>query len=568
MTRSSGHDEVTLTTAADPTRPWWLSRDSLLVFLGLAAVTAGALYVRYKDILANPVLAAEDPYTQVLLTREDLLRGYFGESHWLGMKRLYPVGLAALLGTMVATTGFDTFALAQYGAPILGAIGVLGIAVFAWREAGAVAGITAGALLATAPEHVFRSNLWVPTALDLALIPWYLMAVVAAMRGNRVWTFVAFALGLAMTLAHPWTSTLIVAATGAYILFFLIAKDGSNARVRDAVGVMMAATAIAVVGLLDVLAQDADKGVAMGAYAIVAASGLGLTALLLITQGGGRFRVALPDTALRGLVGTLAGAGLAAGVFMAMASVLQTPPDHVNYVHMMRLPLVATALLGLALILPTRTPLGLMGLAFAAVTVPLTLWDLFDLWYLPHRTMAYVTIAAALIAANGLQSIASWGPGLIARTRPTARPSAILAAIIILVVPAVAAENADHAFEWHRYYDGPSDALLRKAIEDTGTGALVVGSWQASLIGKSYAGDPPLVHYRPEYFMNPVDRQALIDRYPSPLYVFVDAYVVKKTGYDESFLHTGEYELVAESGPTRLYRLHDWADAGPAEANA
>ena len=162
------------------------TRGALWTLPLLVPVLAAALYVRLSDPLSSPVIAAEDPYTHIVFVKEWLANGRFGDSVALGVG-MYPPGFHALVGALAAGAGIDHETLLRFIAPVLGAFSVAGVFFLARDQAGPVAGVVAAVLMAATPEHIFRSGLGAPTALDLALLPWFLLAIVRLGRDGPAW---------------------------------------------------------------------------------------------------------------------------------------------------------------------------------------------------------------------------------------------------------------------------------------------------------------------------------------------------------------------------------------------
>jgi asparagine N-glycosylation enzyme membrane subunit Stt3 len=120
-----------------PARPWLHVAAAALVAV---AVVAG-LALRLRDPLSDGVVPAEDPYTHMALVRGHLHDGSLDPLN--ERADLYPPGLHAIVATWWVATGVDLDVAFLVGPAVLGAVGILGVALLLWRNAGAAAAIVA-----------------------------------------------------------------------------------------------------------------------------------------------------------------------------------------------------------------------------------------------------------------------------------------------------------------------------------------------------------------------------------------------------------------------------------------
>ncbi|MBI2079027.1 MAG: hypothetical protein HYT80_11800 [Euryarchaeota archaeon] len=145
-------------------------------YLGLAGVALLSLYLRLLDPLSSTIIGAEDPYLHMERTYQLI--------HGDGV-RDYPIGFMILLAPF-ALLGPDAFYnAARFGPPVLGMAAVV-LTFFLCRPYMHPSGaLTASLLLGTIPEHIRRTDLLFPTALDLAILPFFFLVVMKLAEGRR-----------------------------------------------------------------------------------------------------------------------------------------------------------------------------------------------------------------------------------------------------------------------------------------------------------------------------------------------------------------------------------------------
>ncbi|HEV8358993.1 MAG TPA: hypothetical protein VGR28_00915, partial [Candidatus Thermoplasmatota archaeon] len=220
----------------------------------MLAVVALAIVLRAADPLSNPVMAAEDPYAHMALVREHLRDGRLDPA--LGAAELYPPGLHAVLAVLWVYGGGDLYDLMRFAPVALGAVSILGVGVLLGRWHGPVAAVAGALALALMPEHIFRSGLAAPTALDLALLPFLFGALLEVARGRFEGLAAAVPIALLMVVAHPWALLLLALGAGVFALLVLVCpwtprlgglptlrgSAGAAAVVVGALGLAMLAT--------------------------------------------------------------------------------------------------------------------------------------------------------------------------------------------------------------------------------------------------------------------------------------------------------------------------------------
>ena len=552
----------------------------------LLAVVAFGLVLRMEDPLSGP-LAAEDPYTHVVFTKEVLERGYFGDSYHLGTG-MYPPGIHAFSGGLLALGGPRLYDVAVWGPVALGVLAIVGMYALGNRLAGPIAGLAAALLTAVMPEHVFRTNLWAPTAFDLALVPAWLLLFHLAVTprddepaGHPGWREPArlaagvgfLLLAIPLAFLHPWVVPLFAAPAALYAALQAFRAHApprvTTVRLGWAAGLVVLATAFAMASRWD----RSDTGFAgfldqMGPLAALGALRMPAPVLFVAL-------VAIFGALAAGLVLLVAWAGAAnariprpvrAGVAMALAAVVLATlplltrdlPKHVEYFSQLQPGAVVLAMVGvgLALVAPTRT--GDLGLSISLFLFPLTAINVFDSEFWPQRTVVYLGIGVALLAAGAV----AWTFAQLGRLVASGRGARVAAPVaivlsVLLVGGAVAAKPAA-TYPWYRLYSTQHfEGFERVAdvLEGQDDAQVVVYSWEPALMVKTLA-DPSQARYSPDFFKGGERQKILDEDDEAPRYVLVDKVALQKT--DVSFLNDGSrYDLVFQTADKglRLYEV-------------
>jgi hypothetical protein len=550
------------------------ARRALLVGLLLACVVVFGASLRMKEALASPALGAEDPYTHVVLTKEALARGWFGDSYYLGIQ-MYPPGLHAIGGVLAPLAGVSLYDFARFSPVAFGVLAILGMYALGRRLDGPATGLAAAAIVAVMPEHVFRTDLYFPTALDLAALPAFLLlyheAVVAHDKVQAGPALAFLLVGVGLSFAHPWVVPLFAGPAFGYALLRGLRTRASWARLAPAAALAVVVSAFAMAsrwtgsdtGFVDFLARIPVLGRLSGvdvpptALLVLVAAALGAASAITIALVVAASRVRLPPTARIALAAALALAALVAVLLLAARPL----PENVSYGAQLGRAIVPLALAGVVLALVRPTPAGDLALLSALLLFPLTALDVFHGRYWPQRTVAYLCIPVALLAAGSVawafqRAVASLGRF---RSRRVAAPFAMGAAVLLA---AGAVEARPHPYSWYRLYvDDDFHAFERTvhALDAAGpTAQAVVESWQPALILKTL-GSPDQVRYSPAFFRDPEARAKILAEDHVALFVVVDKFALKDASRgkaDTSFLDEGGYRLVDRS-PNATFRLYE-----------
>ncbi len=536
----------------------------------VAAVALGTV-LRLVDPLSSDVIPAEDPYTHMALVREHVRTGELDALN--PGETLYPPGLHAFIATAWVYTGADLYGLMRFGPVVLGAIGILGIAVLLWRTAGPVAAAVGSLALAVAPEAIFRSTMMSPTALDLAILPFFLYALLRVLDGRLGWAGVAGPMAGFLAVAHPWLLAILCGA-GVLFLATTLLLPWSVARVRPA-SLPGLAGCVAVLGCGLGLAllmpnfgatlgmASSDRLPRVGVAVIVAALLPSLALLRWRRRGRAEAWLARPAPGpwLRGAVSLALAAGLALTVMAAMRAGL---PEFVDLRRMLGWPILGLAAAAFVAVPFIARPVASFSAALAATTLPFTLFNPMHSEFLSHRTVIFLGVALVALAGVAAGALAEAATALWAWTArrrrersqapaPASAPArrrwaaavpALLAAS--LACGSVYAGTPDgYPGGWYRlYHECELDALRDLAAQADADPSLllVTGSWQSKLVLAALTEDATRVWFDGAVFTSADRRDALLaqmDREGRPIVLVVERHLASETP-DADLTFTGE----------------------------
>lgn len=513
------------------TKPW---HATALTATGLLIVLALALQLRAPDPASSDQLPAEDPYTHMALTNEHLRDGRIDPLNYGG--RLYPPGLHTLLAGVSVFTGAKVYDVVRYAPVLFGLVGVAGIAFLLWRHIGPVAAFTGAITYAVAPEFVFRTTMMAPTALDLALVPFFFIVLLEIIQGRLAWTPVAAVMALYFTFAHPWLLTVLALTSLAFFLLTLLVRWPAKGHHR-ATTTMGLASAMAVIGVavglsisgcggacgpgLQDLVPDGQRfnvfGPAIAGLALIVVAGLAFAANRLDPVLS-RMHAGRSSAITRALVALLLGAYVAVVGYMALQRGL---PLYVDLKAMFGWTIVAVAGLGLLATPYLRNPAAHAGAALALVTLPFVLFNPLNSDYLPHRTAAYLGIGIAILVGAGAAALVRAAAAALQAELGTPQPGVARANVVL--VPAllvalaigggvVAATPAPTP--WYRLYPDCEYEGLRTIAESSASDPsliVVTGSWQSKLVIAGLTTDASRVWYKSDLFTDPNAPDVFLD---------------------------------------------------------
>lgn len=460
-----------------------------------AAIVLLALALRLREPLSSPIVGAEDPYLR-MANAWDLREGRYDSD--------YPVGFSLFLlpFTLLGADGFYLFA--RFFPPVLGAVQVLGMYLLARTRFRPSASLSVALVVALMPENVFRTNLLFPTALDLAILPFLFLGVIRAAEGSLRGGIVAGALTLVLLLTHPWAVALLVPTVG----LFLVAQVRDRRRALQLGGGLAGAAAL-------------------------------LFALLTLVPGAWNPAPEILKHAWPALVGLFTSG--------------YDAPIHVNLPAMLTWPILLLGMVGVVVAAWRRSDLEKLALAWTLLLLPLVLVDWFDIWFLPHRTVAYMSLGVALLVgalvdAAARDLLTPFDPRKRAtpeETPPFVRLAggvAILLTLSALALPAAAAVDP-----WYRLYDR-DDYRAWDALRDAGAPLVVSASWQGAEGYTAITGRA--AQFNPQFFHDGATRDHMLRETPG-IVVLVDAYG-RESDLPRGFLDG--WEKVGEWGDVRAYK--------------
>lgn len=524
--------------------------------LAVAAVAATVLLgtvLRLVDPLSSDVIPAEDPYTHMAIVRQDLHGGDLDPL--TPGKGIYPPGLHAFLAVVWVFTGADLYEIVRIGPALLGAIGILGMGLLLWRNAGRIAAIVGCLGLAVAPEAIFRTGMMAPTALDLAIVPFLLYALLELAAGRMPWVGLAAPLALFVVFAHPWLfAILAIAGIGFVLLAFLLPsqasrKDRPTARgLAAAMGVVGGGLGLTLTscggkcgpGFVDLFPPLA--GQAWLGWILVAAALAPLATLLARPEALPRFldpERANPRSRLtRILVGVLI-----AAIFLAMTWTAQRAgmPAFVNLPRMIGWPLLVLGTFALVALPFLRGGLAHLGAGLFAATYPFVIFNPLHSEFWPHRTVVFLVLALVILAGLAAAALARWAAALLTVAQRPKNSAALRRTGLIALTTAIlvglgcagtvyAATPDGYPGGWYRLYP-PCEIDALKDVAGLANAALpavvIVGSWQSKLVLSALTEDGYRIWFKPGFYEDADARDQLLVHLAKegrPIFVVTDRY--------------------------------------------
>lgn len=506
-----------------------------LASIGVLLAILLGVHLRLQDPLSSPVIPAEDPYNHMALVREHLRDGSM-EGLNPG-SRLYPPGMHSYVAAAWVYTGLDLADIVRFSPVAFGAIAILGVGLLLGRLDGAPAPVVGAVAMAVTPESILRTTMLAPTALDLALLPFLLLALVRLVQGRHSWWSVAATLTLFIVFSHPWLLT-IIAFLGA-VLFLLSLILPWHSSLGPPFTARGWAIALLIVGggwglalsgcdgmcgpgMAEILPQGEDYN----AFAPVVAIGAAAAAWGL-DRGRSRldryFARPAPvgPTPARMVWSAALVVGLAAATIPAARAGM---PPGVDLARMFGWPVLLLSALALAAVPLWPRPAGHAAAAFAIATYPFVIFDPFHSPFWSHRTATYLGVGLVLLVG----ALAGILVRLVAirildaraeptgRQRPYARPAAAAAAAGFLTLALagglVAATPEDPKGGWYRLFT-PCEyeelaRLARRAAQEPHA-LVITGDWQAKLVVAGLTTDAGRVWFKGDFFANRSQRDAL-----------------------------------------------------------
>lgn len=538
------------------------ARVTLAVVALLATIVLG-IGLRLVDPLSTPVIPAEDPYTHMAIVREHLRTGEL-EPLTVGAG-LYPPGLHSFVAAVWVFTGADLYEIIRLGPVFFGAIGILGMALLLWRHVGPVGAFVGSLGYAVAPEVIFRTTMMSPTAQDLALLPFFLYALLEVSAGRLAWAAVAAPMSLFLVFAHPWLLGIlammgVVFIAVSYLLPF-------TASVGERVTPLGLATAIAIVGgglgltftscnkkcgpgWIDLFPELATYTWLAWLFVLLAFAPLLILYNLRNTQAN-KFLTIKRERPVWWPVRVAASFAIAGLLGWATQIAFQQGmPPHVNLPRMIGLPILGLAAFAIIMIpfLPGR--LSHLAAGLFAATYPFVIFNPLNSPYWSHRTAAFLSVSLMMLAGIAAAAITRWTAHAIsASSKPnaTARSARRYVAVFAAFLVAIACAGTVYAgtpdgYEggWYRLYPECELEGLRgiAALADANPAAVViVGGWQPKLVLSALTEDSYRIWYATAYYTDADKREEItvnLAHQGRPVIVVVERYLI--TDYAD---HTG-----------------------------
>lgn len=503
----------------------------------IVMIVALGTVLRLADPLSSNVIPAEDPYTHMALVREHLRQGELDPLYTNG--DLYPPGIHAFLAAVWVYTGLDLYAIFLFGPVVMGAIGIIGMALLLWRFVGVAASIVGSLAYAVAPEVIFRTTMMSPTAIDLGLLPFFLFALMQVATGRIRWLAVALPVAAFLVFLHPWLLGLLCLMGVAFAILSLLQSPRPNSTTAVTTGGLLAAASVlaaAMAGVLSTCGGYCGPGfqdvLPVAAFGTVVSVGLFIASAVLLGVSAfsrGRLRTIM-DARLPSLphAPPIAISVLLVGAFAAMTYVAWTRgfPEYVDLPRMFGWPILLLAAIGLAVVPFRSNPLANAAASLAIATFPLVVFNPMDSPFWPHRTAVFLGIGLILLAGVAVQALGA-AATLAARhirwpsasPRPSNRAFALTAFAAILVPAALAgtvygATPDGYEGGWYRLYR-PCEQDAFKAIAaqaDLEPKMIVVtGSWQGKVVLGALASDTSRIWMSTGFYTDASVRQRIID---------------------------------------------------------
>lgn len=498
------------------------------IVIGLVSI-AGVAF-RLEDPLSDGIIPAEDPYTHMALVREHLSDGELDPLYDTGS--LYPPGMHLYLGTVWVFTGLELYDIMLVGPAVLGGIGIIGIGLLAGRLGGPVAGALAAMAYAVAPETIFRTSMMSPTALDLAILPYLLLAFMEVVRGRYAWLAAAAPIAIFLVWSHPWALVLLGAA-GAVLAVLITAVPWPERSGQAPPRARGAAIAVALFGYVLALATwvrngfgtvfSEPLGISTGPLVLVLLI-LSLAPLALVATLP---RVARAFDAPRRTHHVAWRIGLSVALLVALAAITYVAaqggfPRHVDLPRMFGWPILGLAAAGFVLAPFARGPLSYLGTSLAAATYPFVVFNPLNSAFWPHRTAVFFGIGAVLLVGVAtsliVQGVRWLGHAYVRRSEQKTQKrvshwrvhAATLTVAALLSVTVVGASPASYPDGWYRLYaECEMDALrdIADVYNEHPDAVIVTGTWQSKLVLGAFVEDNDDLWFKPGLYTSDDERE-------------------------------------------------------------
>ncbi|PSG98381.1 hypothetical protein BRD56_00125 [Thermoplasmatales archaeon SW_10_69_26] len=529
--------------------------------VAVAATLAAGLVLRLQEPLSSPVIPAEDPFTHMARLKAHLAAGSLEPTDPFG-EELYPPGMHALLAAVWAFTGEDLYTIVRFSPVVFGGLSILGTALLLWHHAGRLAAFVGGLAVALAPELVFRTTMMAPTAIDVALLGFTVYALLAVVADLMGWVPPAALLTLYLVFSHPWLIGMLAAAGLVFGLLTLAVPWSAEEAPRPSARGLAAGLGVVGGALALVLSTCAGlcgpgyQQVLPGGASLLLAAPVVLAATAIV---GGLLWVRAADpsapieTGRRSLVVRLGVAAMLGGALAGLTwlALQRGFPEFVDLPRMLGWPLIGLGALGVVGAPLLAGPLTYTALGLGIATYPLTIFPLLGSGFVSHRVVAYLGLAAALLAGGLVQGLARGGALVGARGARSRRWAGVSAGTLALTVAVAGVAAGTLAVTtpgpydegWYRLYEPCEMEGLQEVADRVGShprSVVVTGDWRPNTVLSALVDPGPRVWVSDSFFVSASERRGIaleLEAEDGSAYLLVDRHLrTEKPDVDLGFL--------------------------------
>ncbi len=191
-----------------------------------------------------------------------------------------------------------------------------------------------------------------------------------------------------------------------------------------------------------------------------------------------------------------------------------------------------------------RDSFALYGALWVGLIVPITLVDWFGVWFIPHRTAAYLSVGLAMLAAVAVEALAE----PLRSHGPAWAPSVFLVAIAV-VVAAIALPHATGEGDWQRYFDEENLTAWRE-LDAREPERVDIASWRTLVAYKALTGGQ--AQQSTGFWYDEGARESYLQEHPN-VHVLVDD-LTREEGAHTGFLNDSAWEQLGSWGDTTIHR--------------
>ncbi len=544
---------------------------TILGILAIFVTIVVGVALRLIDPLSTPVIPAEDPYTHMALIREHIRTGTLSPLD--SESALYPPGMHALLGAIWAYTGMSLVDLIRFGPVLFGAIGILGMGLLLWRNLGPISGFVGALAYAVTPEIIFRTTMMAPTAMDLAMLPFFLLAMVEVLKGRLAWLLVLSPMALFLVFAHPWIFGILSITVFVLVLLSLFVQWPTHRAPRPSI--LGATLVFGVIGLGLATTMTTCGGYcgpglinfmpdfvsASWAVPLVAIGSMAPALLVawnppFIQRFFDRDKKPMRPAVRIAIQSVLSIALLVAFYALTAPALAQGMPEQVELARMIGWPVLILGILPLVALPFLRGPMTYLGAGVFLATYPMVIYNVFGSPFWSHRTVVFLALGLAILVGVSAKAITRWGVAAIhamQRAIPSRRGQPMRGSIVAVAALLVALSLGGTVYDatpgpyeggWYRMYpECEMDAIesISEELDAEPDAIVVTGDWQPRLALASFTSNPERVWFDPAFFHSDdrrMDVMAQEDSKGNPIYVVIDRHTEQGIPEgDRAFVH-------------------------------